>query len=51
MPLGQNTSPDGLVFISNPYELGPYVAGMIEFTIPYQDLENMGLNQEYWYTE
>lgn len=44
-------SPDGLVFISNPYELGPYVAGMIEFTIPYQDLENMGLNQEYWYTE
>lgn len=43
-------STDGLVFISNPYELGPYVSGMIEFIIPYADLEAMGLDEEYLYT-
>lgn len=40
-------SNDGLVFISNPYELGPYAAGVIEFVIPYDDLDGMGLKEEY----
>lgn len=39
----------GLTFISDPYELGPYAAGMIEFTIPYKDLKEMGLKEEYGY--
>lgn len=40
-------SNDGLVFISNPYELGPYAAGVIEFVIPYDKLNEMGLKAEY----
>ena len=44
-------STSGLVFIADPYALGPYAAGAIEFTIPYSDLEEMGLKEEYQYTE
>ena len=40
----------GLVFLSNPYALGPFAAGLIEFTIPYSNLEDMGFNEEYTYT-
>lgn len=42
-------STSGLVFISDPYMLGPYASGMITFTIPYLDLEEMGLKEEYRY--
>lgn len=42
-------SDEGLVFISNPYELGPYAAGVIEFVIPYDTLMEMGLKEEYGY--
>lgn len=42
-------SPSGLVFISNPYELGPYSAGAIEFTIPYHELNKMGFKKDYQY--
>lgn len=40
-------SGEGLVFISNPYELGPYASGAIEFTVPYDELSNMGLKEQY----
>ena len=40
-------SDEGLVFISNPYELGPYAAGTIEFVIPYDKLIEQGLKEEY----
>lgn len=40
-------SDDGLVFISNPYALGPYASGVIEFVIPYDKLGEMGLKEEY----
>ena len=42
-------SSSGLVFISDPYMLGPYSSGDITFTIPYLDLEEMGLKEEYQY--
>lgn len=42
-------SDEGLVFISNPYELGPYASGIIEFVIPYDKLEEMGFKEEYGY--
>ncbi|MBD5444859.1 MAG: DUF3298 and DUF4163 domain-containing protein [Lachnospiraceae bacterium] len=42
-------SDEGLVFISNPYELGPYASGIIEFVIPYDKLAEMGLKEEYSY--
>lgn len=42
-------STSGLVFISDPYMLGPYASGMITFTIPYLDLEEMGLKEDYRY--
>ena len=42
-------STSGLVFISDPYMLGPYASGTITFTIPYQDLEEMGLKEDYRY--
>lgn len=42
-------STSGLTFISNPYALGPYAAGAIEFTVPYDELEKMGLKKEYRY--
>lgn len=42
-------SMSGLVFFSNPYELGAFYAGEIEFTIPYDDLAEMSLNEEYAY--
>lgn len=44
-------STSGLVFFSNPYELGGFYAGNIEFTVPYADLEGMGLKEEYAYQE
>lgn len=40
-------SPDGLIFISDPYSLGPYAAGTIEFVIPYAELEQMGLRDAF----
>lgn len=40
-------SNEGLVFISNPYELGPYSSGVIEFVIPYDKLSEMGVRAEY----
>jgi len=40
----------GLVFMSQPYALGPYASGTIEFVIPYKDLADMGFNQSYAYT-
>lgn len=43
-------SPYGLVFMSNPYALGPYAAGIIEFIIPYSDLAGMGFKDSYTYT-
>ncbi|MCM1146185.1 MAG: DUF3298 and DUF4163 domain-containing protein [Clostridium sp.] len=42
-------STSGLVFFSNPYELGAFVAGEIEFTIPYADLEEMDFQAQYAY--
>ena len=42
-------SDEGLTFISNPYELGPYASGIIEFVIPYDKLAEMGLKEEYSY--
>lgn len=44
-------APYGLVFMSNPYALGPYAAGLIEFIIPYSDLAGMGFNASYAYTD
>lgn len=43
-------STDGLTFISDTYALGPYSGGEIDFTIPYSELENMELKEEYRYT-
>lgn len=37
----------GISFISNPYVLGPYASGTIEFNIPYEDLH--GLKDAYAY--
>ena len=37
----------GLSFISNPYVLGPYAAGVFEFNIPYEKLH--GFKEEYVY--
>lgn len=44
-------STSGLVFFSNPYELGAFYAGNIEFTVPYADLKEMGFKEEYFYQE
>ncbi|MDE7131988.1 MAG: DUF4163 domain-containing protein [Lachnospiraceae bacterium] len=44
-------STSGLVFISDPYALGPYAAGIIEFIIPYSDLADMGFKDSYAYTD
>lgn len=40
---------EGLTFISNPYDLGPYAAGTIKFLIPYADLTDLGFKQAYFY--
>lgn len=40
-------SEEGLVFISNPYMLGPWAAGTIEFTIPYDELAGLGMKEIY----
>ncbi len=42
-------SNSGLVFISDPYALGPFASGTIYFTIPYSDASAMGLKDEYAY--
>ncbi|MDE6055882.1 MAG: DUF3298 and DUF4163 domain-containing protein [Lachnospiraceae bacterium] len=42
-------STSGIVFFSNPYELGAFFAGKIEFTVPYSDLEEMGFKEKYNY--
>lgn len=42
-------STSGLVFFSNPYELGPFSSGNIDFTIPYADLNEMGFLEKYDY--
>lgn len=44
-------STSGLVFLSNPYALGPYAAGVIEFIIPYGDLADMGFKESYAYSD
>lgn len=41
---------DGLVIFSDIYELGPYAAGICEFTIPYTELEGR-LDSRYMPTE
>lgn len=41
-------SNSGLLFFANPYELGCYAAGTIEFSIPYEELS--GLKENYAYT-
>ena len=43
-------STSGLVFMSPPYALAPYAAGTLEFTIPYNELKDMGLKEQYAYT-
>lgn len=40
-------SEEGLVFISNPYALGPWAAGTIEFMIPYDELVGLGMKEIY----
>lgn len=42
-------SSSGLVFFSDPYELGPFSSGSIEFTVPYSDLDGMGMKEKYRY--
>lgn len=42
-------STSGLVFFSNPYELGAFVSGKIEFAIPYSVLEEIGMKEKYDY--
>lgn len=44
-------STSGLVIFCNAYELGAFSSGSIEFTVPYADLEVMGLKEEYSYQE
>lgn len=44
-------STSGLVFMSQPYALGPYAAGTIEFIIPYGDLADMGFRDSYAYSD
>lgn len=43
-------STTGLILFSNPYEMGPFSSGKIEFLIPYSDLEAMGFKDNYAYT-
>lgn len=40
-------SEEGLVFISDPYMLGPWSSGTIEFTIPYDELVELGMKEIY----
>lgn len=44
-------STSGLTFFSDPYALGPYASGTIEFTIPYDALSGMGFNENYTYAD
>jgi hypothetical protein len=34
-------TPSGIVFCYNPYEIAPYVLGMIELTLPYEKVEKL----------
>ena len=47
---GWYLSTSGLVFMSPPYALAPYSSGTLEFTIPYNELANMGFKEQYTYT-
>lgn len=40
-------STSGLVFFSDPYELGAFYAGRIKFTVPYSDLVKIGFKEKY----
>ena len=44
-------STSGLSFFSDPYALGPFASGTIEFTIPYDALSGMGFNENYTYAD
>ncbi len=44
-------STSGLTFFSDPYALGPFASGTIEFTIPYDVLSGMGFNENYTYAD
>ena len=39
LPENYALTDSGLLFLYNPYEIGPYSEGMIEFTIPYRELK------------
>lgn len=39
----------GINFFSDPYAIGPYAAGSINFTLPYDEAANMGLKETYDY--
>ena len=43
-------STSGLTFFGNPYELGAFYAGKIEFTVPFDDLEGIDFQEKYDYT-
>lgn len=38
MPENMGFDDQGVIFLYNPYEIGPYATGMIEFRIPYKEL-------------
>ena len=33
-------TPEGLRFVYQQYEIGPYALGMVEFTVPYADVKS-----------
>ncbi|MDU1904294.1 MAG: RsiV family protein [Dysgonomonas sp.] len=39
-------SENGIIYIYNPYEIGPYSQGMVEIEIPYEEIEVL-LNENY----
>lgn len=40
----------GICFFSDPYVLGPYSSGEIDFTLPYEQAYEIGLKEDYRYT-
>ena len=38
---------DGIHFVAEPYLLGPYASGEINFTIPYQELPDLKIDYQY----
>ncbi|MCM1266938.1 MAG: DUF3298 and DUF4163 domain-containing protein [Bacteroidales bacterium] len=40
----------GICFFSDPYVLGPYASGEIDFTLPYEQAYEIGLKGDYRYT-